>query len=131
MAAIVQIDRITHVLYNTQCKTARLEGFGARYGVTDNFSENLRYVLWKREPAHRQKWRDLVATWACVDPSRALKLLHGAEPTEDEIRRLADTLNLEQETLLYSRVLKPSEILFRNIDYLFDGLDHGMKGEYA
>ena len=132
MRSIVQIDAKRHALYNTPCMTrGRLVGFVARYGVTNNFSENLRYMLWKREPGHREKWRDLVASWACVDPFRALKLLHGAEPTEDEIRRLADTLNLEQETLLYSRVLKPSEILFRNIDYLFDGLDHGMKGEYA
>ena len=99
--------------------------------MNNNFGENLRYLLWKREPSQREKWRDLVAVWASLDPLRALKLLQGAEPTEDEIRRLADTFNLEQETLLYSRVLKPSEILFRNIDYLFDGLDHGMKGEYA
>ena len=38
---------------------------------------------------------------------------------------------MEEETILYARVLKTSEILFENINYLFDGLDHGMKGELA
>ena len=106
-------------------------GFVARYGVINNFSENLRYMLWKREPDHREKWRDLVASWACVDPFRALKLLHGAEPTKEEIKSVAKALNWEREMFLYSRLLKPREILFENINYLYEGLDHGMKGEYA
>lgn len=103
----------------------------ARIRVTTTFSENLRFMLWKREPDHREKWRDLVSVWAGIDRVGASKLLHGAEPKEPEIQRLAETLNLEQETLLYTRMLKPSEILSHNIDYLFGGLDHGMKGEYA
>lgn len=126
----MQVATNKHDKYDTLCKLRAI--FICReICVANSFNENLRYLLWKREPGHREKWRDLVCTWAYVDPFRAKKLLHGAEPKEHEIQRIADTLNLEQETLLYSRLLKPSEILFRNIDYLFDGLDHGMKGEYA
>jgi transcriptional regulator with XRE-family HTH domain len=105
--------------------------FPTRIVVADNFNENLRFMVWKREPNRRENWRGLIANWAEIDQSRALSLIHGAKPSEQEIRRISDKLNLEQETLLYSRVLNSSEILFRNIDYLFDGLDHGLKGEYA
>src|SRR5689334_4537687 len=111
----MQIGSAKHAFYNILCKArCHPDGFVARNRVTSNFCENLRYMLWKREPSHREKWRHLVASWAGVDPVRASNLLHEAQPTEEEVRRLADSLNLEQETLLYSRVLRPSEILFRN-----------------
>lgn len=99
--------------------------------MNNNFCENLRYLLWKREPDHREKWRELITNWSCNDIVRARKLLNGAEPNEGEIRNLAEILNLEQEILLFSKLLKPEEILFQNINYLFHELDHGMKGEYA
>lgn len=99
--------------------------------MAENFTENLRFFLWKKEPKHRDRWPDLVVAWAGCSMSRAKKLMGGEPPTEQEIESLAANLSLEAETLRYSRVLKPTEILFRNIDYLFDGLVHGMKGEFA
>ena len=99
--------------------------------MAENFTENLRFFLWKKEPRHRERWPELVAGWADCSMPRARKLIRGEPPTEQEIESLAANLSLEAEALRYTRVLKPSEILFRNIDYLFDGLDHGMKGKFA
>lgn len=99
--------------------------------MTDNFAENLRFLLWKKEPARREKWKGLVANWTGCDRQRTLEILRGSKPSEDEVRKIAVSVNLEADTLLYSKLLEPSEILSQNIDYLFAGLDHGSRGKYA
>lgn len=99
--------------------------------MTDFFTENLHYLLWSKEPANRERWRDLLAGWARCDEVRSAALIRGALPSPDELRNLGSLTEDDEERLRFSRLLKPDEILKRNIDYLFEGLDHGMKGEYA
>lgn len=99
--------------------------------MTDFFTENLHYLLWSKEPASRERWREILAGWAGCDEVRSASLIRGAFPSPGELRQLKSLTGDDEERLRYSRLLDPDVILSRNIDYLFAGLDHGRKGEYA
>jgi hypothetical protein len=99
--------------------------------MTEFITENLHYLLWLKQPANRERWRTTLAKWANCDEVRSAALIRGAFPTPDELRHLNSLTDDDEEKLRFTRLLKPDEILNRNIDYLFEGLDHGMKGEYA
>jgi len=99
--------------------------------MTDYFTENLHYLLWSKEPANRERWREILAGWAGCDEVRSAALIRGAFPSPGELRNLKSLTGDDVERLRFSRLLDPEVILSRNIDYLFEGLDHGMKGEYA
>ena len=96
-----------------------------------HFSENLRFLLWQKHPTPGNDWPSRVTRWCAVDVQRAVQLLNGAYPQDAEVAELARESQFEAETLMFQRLLKPSDILANNIRYLFDGLGHGAKGEFA
>lgn len=120
--------------------------------VSQQFTENLRYLLWqqsrtarrrRRVDEHgsaarelgddRQEWLGLAMTWIGCDRARACELILGkGRPAElDEMNSVAVRNNHELEMIANHRLLKPPEILCWNIDYLFAGLPHGARGQFA
>lgn len=101
--------------------------------MTNQFAENLRYLAWKKDPEHRERWPVLAASWIGCRAGRAHELIWGrgrsAQP--EEIDAFAEACQREPDMVLHHRLVSSSEILSRNIDYLFDGLGHGTKGEFA
>lgn len=97
------------------------------------FTENLRYLVWEKASNARDTWPGLVMTWIGCNRARARELIWGkGKPVdEDELEALANASGREVLMIADHRLLQPPEILRWNIDYLFAGLDHGSKGEFA
>jgi transcriptional regulator with XRE-family HTH domain len=99
--------------------------------MVDFFTENLHYLLWAKEEKSPDRWRELLASWVGCDGFRSLALLRGAFPSPEELKNLKASTGIDEETLRFTRLLKPDEILWRNIDYLFGGLEHGKVKEFV
>lgn len=81
----------------------------------------------------RDAWPKTVAVWVGCTPTRARELLWGVGKSADlvEMEALAENRNLVLDDLASKRLLSPKQVLANNIAYLFDGLDHGSKGDFA
>jgi len=99
--------------------------------TSDYFKENLHFLLWSKEPGKRDRWRTILAVWAGCDEVRSAALIRGSFPTPSELRHLKSLTDDDEERLRFTRLLDSNIILSCNIDYLFEGLDYGMKGQYA
>ena len=64
-----------------------------------NVSTNLHYLLWKHE-VPRATWFDRLARWAGCDVSRVRMLLQEEQPTQNELQRIGQSLNLSEDDLM-------------------------------
>lgn len=106
------------------------------------FTENLRFLVWKNTRKGRKElggqkerdaWPQTVATWMGCTLARGRELLWeiGNAAELAEMEALAENRNLILDEIASKRLLKSEEILANNVAYLFDGLDHGSKGDFA
>jgi transcriptional regulator with XRE-family HTH domain len=87
-------------------------------------SENLRYLLW-RAGVDRQNWPAQLAEWADCDQQRAKALLKEAELLPDEQEQIAERMNVTEEDLQFKRLVEGLDILWENLRYFFESLEHG------
>ncbi len=109
--------------------------------MAKQFTENLRFLVWKdagqgerkQSQKERDRWPQTVARWIGCTPARGRELLWeiGKPAQLEEMEALARYLDRILDEIASKRLLQPEEILAHNIAYLFDGLDHGSKGDFA
>ncbi len=95
-------------------------------------ADNLKYLLWLQQVAP-EDWPTQLAAWAKCDIRRAELLLRGEMLQPIEQRRIAETLSVPEEELLFSRLVEAGtvDILLENIRYLTRSLGHGQKKALA
>ena len=93
-------------------------------------AENLRYLLWKAG-VDRSEWVVHLRGWVRCDIRRAEELLRGAKLRTEEQERIAQTTDVRDEDLQYTRLVATEDILLENLRYLLDSLGHGKKALLA
>lgn len=96
--------------------------------------ENMRYLLWVDHGQDREKWVKVVMAWFDCSHFEAASLVSG-DAHRIEFARILETLvrktNVNETDLTGGSLCPIAKILPSNIDYLFAGLDHGQRNEFA
>ena len=100
--------------------------------LLDEFSVNLRYLLWRRGIG-REQWAAAIVKWLDCSPARATGLLTGAIPSQGDIDILSEMIGVTSEELRFTKFLEElgNDLLTENLKYLADGVEHGEKKEIA
>jgi transcriptional regulator with XRE-family HTH domain len=103
-----------------------------RRSSEDKFSDNLRYLLWRRG-IDRERWALEVVSWLDCSPARAADLLTGATPSQRDVDELSRRLGVTPEELRFTTYLDDlgGDLLIENLRYLADGIEHGVKKKIA
>lgn len=107
--------------------------------VAANFSENVRYLLWREDTAkggaiRRDDWPRRVATWLGGDVAAAGALLRGMRyPQSEELERVSRAAKIDVEDLLYRNLLQEHgvNIVRENLATLMFRLGSGKKAQLA
>jgi len=87
---------------------------------------NIRYLAWRENP-DPVMWGKVLVKKASIKESRALDILKGAQPIDEEREALSEGFNINKDELSTARLLELSgeEVLKKNIKYLLNNLPHG------
>jgi transcriptional regulator with XRE-family HTH domain len=106
-----------------------------RTSMISQVSINVRFLLWSRKIA-RTEWEAWLATRVHLPPDVCGRLVRGtlsdAEISSDQIRTLADGLEVDEENLRFADLPRDrGNVLSENLHYLFGALGHGGKKAIA
>lgn len=94
--------------------------------ASPDFTRNLRYQLWRRGIT-RERWALQLIEWLDCGERRAWQLLRGDLPVQEELRRLAERMELTEEALQFGNLAGHVQILTENLRYLLDAPKRGGK----
>jgi hypothetical protein len=95
--------------------------------MSDSASTNLRFLLWHHKVA-KADWAGAVAQWTGSNEARAERLLSGSvPPSVEDLRSLAEALQISEDEILYADLLKEAEVNIwqENVLHLLNTLKHG------
>ena len=94
-------------------------------------AENIRYLLW-RDGIDRSIWVSQLAAWIRCSRMRAQEILAGALLESDEQNAIiSNHPDISVEMLQYERLVAREYILKKNLEFLFENLEHGKMKELA
>lgn len=98
----------------------------------DNFSANVRFLLWENS-IERRLWPEKVAAWADCDIRRAEEILRGDAPRRGETTRIAKITGIPMHDLVNKDLLAGSDVdvLRENLRHLANGMERGRKRTFA
>jgi len=98
----------------------------------DQFSVNLRYLLWRSESV-RDDWVSNVVDWLDCPALRVRNLLTGVIPNQREVDILSERLGVTPEELRFTNLVDElgDNLFLENFRYLVDGVEHGEKNNIA
>ena len=82
--------------------------------ASPRFTRNLRYQLWCLGIA-RERWVLQLTEWLDCGERRAWQLLRGDQPSQEEVRYLAERMKLKEEALQSDEWVEQVQVLTENL----------------
>ncbi len=87
-------------------------------------SQNLRYILWKKEKINREGWIDELILLLKCDKVRAKQLLLTEFPSESEVAEIANNLGISSDEIKINLFLEDQIVILKeNLEYLFESIE--------
>lgn|GEM_PF-1333385 len=109
--------------------------------ITDRWRDavhnNVLYDLWSRDMrsgtdlGDRGHWQRVLQQMTGWPQAKVLAFLSTGSADDEDVRRLADALAIDEETLRYRLMADDEDVLGENVRYLLSTLKHGEKGALA